>query len=183
MQYGRFSTKPTIWRITQFFAAFAALLVNPGAAAVSAETAAVFPFELLDTAQEGELFPKVRPEETKRLGLLTDDLKGRLTALNRYALVATDQIAGEIKQAAPLHRCNGCETDLAKKAGAKLAIVGLVQKFSDTLLSVTVQIVDSDTGKIVGVYSAGIQGNTDEAWLRGVSYIVRNRIAPEGAPK
>jgi hypothetical protein len=148
-------------------------------ARAATETAIVFPFELLDSTQEGELFPKVRPEETKRLGLLTDDLKTRLAALNRFDLVAADPIAADIKSAAPLHRCNGCEADLAKKAGAKLAVLGVVQKFSDTLLSVNIQIVESSTGAVRQTFSAGIQGNTDEAWLRGVSYIVRNRIAAQ----
>jgi hypothetical protein len=156
-------------------------LTTSPVSAQAAETAVVFPFELLDSAQEGELFPKVRPEETKRLALLTADLTSRLQATGRYAPVATDPLAADIKAAAPIHRCNGCEADLAKKAGAALAVVGVVQKFSDTLLSVNIQISEAATGKVRAAYSAGIQGNTDEAWLRGVSYIVRNRIATQGA--
>lgn len=147
------------------------------------ETAAVFPFELLDSTQEGELFPRVKPEETKRLMLLTEDLRTRLAGTRRFDIVPLDALAGEIKQAAPLHRCNGCEADLAKKAGAKLSVLGVVQKFSDTLLAVNLQIVEAETGKVRGSYNAGIQGNTDEAWLRGVSYIVRNKIASEETPR
>lgn len=155
------------------------LTSTAGTAAQNVEKAIVFPFELIDSAQEGELFPKIRPEETKRLALLTEDLKTRLSELNRFELIPSDSIAAEIKTAAPLHRCNGCEADLAKKAGAELGVLGVVQKFSDTLLSVNIQIIDSATGAVRKTYSAGIQGNTDEAWLRGTSYIVRNRIAKE----
>ena len=140
---------------------------------------AVFPFDLLDSSQEGELFVKVRPEETKRLIALADDLKARLTASQRFEVVATDGMSKELADAAPLYRCNGCETDLAKKTGAKLAMLGLVQKFSDTLLAVNLQIIDAETGALKGSYSAGVQGNTDEAWLRGLSYIVRNKIVNE----
>jgi hypothetical protein len=160
-------------------ASLAILLATP---AVAGERVVVFPFELLDSAQEGELFPKVRPEETRRLGLLTADLTDRLTKLDRYDIVPTDPIAADIRAAAPLHRCNGCEADIAKKAGASLAMLGVVQKFSDTLLAVNIQIVETGTGTVRATYSAGIQGNTDEAWLRGVSYIVRNRIATAEAP-
>lgn len=172
--------RPAIWSAALALALASAsslALVVPALAAPA--TIAVFPFELLDTTQDGELFPKVRPEETRRLVLLTEDLRNRLAALQKFSIVGLDPIAAEIKSAAPLHRCNGCEGDLAKKAGAELAVVGVVQKFSDTLLSVNIQFVDSATGAVIKVYSAGIQGNTDEAWLRGTSYIVRNRIAVE----
>ena len=82
-----------------------------------------------------------------------------------------------------MFKCNGCEVDLAKKTGAKLAMLGLVQKFSDTLLSVSVQVLDTSTGTVKSSYSAGVQGNTDEAWLRGLRYIVKNKITNEGSPQ
>ena len=68
----------------------------------AAETVAVFPFELLDTSQEGELIIKVRPEETKRLEVLTGDLQARLGEDKRFELVDTSPLADEIKTAAPL---------------------------------------------------------------------------------
>ena len=160
--------------------AMAFLAAGPSCAA---ETVAVFPFELLDTSQDGELFIKVRPEETKRLEVLTGDLQARLGEDKRFELVDTSPLADEIKTAAPLFKCNGCEVDLAKKTGAKLAMLGLVQKFSDTLLSVSVQVLDTSTGTVKSSYSAGVQGNTDEAWLRGLRYIVKNKITNEGSPQ
>jgi hypothetical protein len=146
----------------------------------AADSVAVFPFELLDTSQDGELFIKVRPEETKRLELLTGDLKARLGSDERFAVADIGPLEAEISKAAPLFKCNGCESDLVKKSGAKLAMLGLVQKFSDTLLSVSIQVLDVGTGEVKSSYSAGVQGNTDEAWLRGLRYIVKNKIANEG---
>jgi hypothetical protein len=160
-------------------ALLAAAPVFAAASPRAADTVVVFPFELLDSSQEGEFVPKVRPEETKRLALLTDDLARRLTETGHFDLVPVGELAGAIKDAAPLHKCNGCEVDLAKKSGAKYAMLGLVQKFSDTLLSVSIQVVDAQSGGIKS-FSAGVQGNTDEAWLRGVSYLVRNRLAIDG---
>lgn len=157
-----------------FLAACAtALAASPSRAA---QSVAVFPFELLDQSQDGELFPKVRPEETKRLALLTQDLKDRLAAAKIYQIADVTPLAAEIKSASPLHKCDDCLTGLAKKSGADLAMLGLVQKFSDTLLSVNIQIVDAKSGTVLKTYSAGVQGNTDEGWLRGVSYIVRNKM-------
>ena len=151
----------------------------PGSA-LAADTVAVFPFELLDSSQEGELILKVRPEETKRLELLTQDLMTRLSAAMQYEVIDISNLAPDVSAAAPLYRCNGCEGDLAKKSGAKFAMLGLVQKFSDTLLSVNIQVLDAGTGAVKSAYTAGVQGNTDEAWLRGVSHIVRNKLMSEG---
>jgi TolB-like protein len=165
------------------------LMALSGAAATGATTAmasptvAIFPFELLDSSQEGELFVKVRPEETKRLELLTNELKARLSASGQFQIANTDALAGELKAAAPLFKCNGCESDLAKKTGANLVMLGLVQKFSDTLLAVNIQVIDAETGVLKNAFSSGVQGNTDDAWVRGVSYIVRNRLLSETSPK
>jgi Protein of unknown function (DUF2380) len=130
-------------------------------AALAAQTVAVFPFELLDQSQDGELILKVRPEETKRLAVLTQELQARLTASKA--------------------KCDNCLADLAAKSGADIAMLGLVQKFSDTLLSVSIQTIDAKTGTVKNSYTVGVQGNTDEAWLRGVSYIARNKMMIEGA--
>ena len=158
-------------------------LAAGGGTAIARQTLVVFPFELLDTSQEEDFMLKVRPEETARLALLTQDLKTRIAALKPYQLAEIPELEADIKAAAPLHKCNGCEIDLAKKSGAKFAILGLVQKFSDTLLSVRVQLLDAETGTLVHSYSAAIQGNTDEAWLRGVSYIVRNKLGNQETPQ
>lgn len=158
-----------------------ACAVLPGTAnAQPAQTVAVFPFELLDQSQDGELILKVRPEETQRLALLTQDLKDRLTAAKIYAVADLSPLAAELKSASPLHKCDDCLSSLARKSGAGLAMLGLVQKFSDTLLSVSIQIIDARSGAVAKTYTVGVQGNTDEAWLRGVSYIVRNKML-EGA--
>jgi Protein of unknown function (DUF2380) len=165
----------TIWYTCMMTLSAIGLAVAPGQVA-AADSVAVFPFELLDSSQEGELILKVRPEETKRLALLTADLAARLAGTGTYQIVDLAPLAADISAAAPLFKCNGCETDLAKKTGAKIAMLGLVQKFSDTLLAVNIQVLDAETGAVKSVYSSGVQGNTDEAWLRGVSYIVRNKI-------
>lgn len=149
--------------------------------AMAAQTVAVFPFELLDQSQDGELVLKVRPEETKRLAVLTQDLQTRLTASKAYELVDLAKLAAEIKTASPLHKCDSCLADLAAKSGAEIAMLGLVQKVSDTLLSVSIQMIDAKTGAVKNSYTVGVQGNTDEAWLRGVSYIARNKMMIEGA--
>jgi Protein of unknown function (DUF2380) len=161
--------------------AVAAMALAPVRPVVAAERVAVFGFELLDQSQEGELIVKVRPEETRRLALLTQDLRARLASSKDYEVADVGALDGAIKGLAPLHKCDSCQADLARQAGASLAMLGLVQKFSDTLLSVSIQIIDASSGVVKSAYSVGIQGNTDEAWLRGVSYIARNKMMITGA--
>lgn len=168
-------------RLTFLAASVSLLTWNSPVLAV--QSVAVFPFELLDTSQEEDYILKIRPEETKRLALLTQDLTARISQLQAYRLTDISRLDADVKAAAPLHKCNGCEVDLAKKTGAQLALIGLVQKFSDTLLAVSIQVLDAQTGALQHSYRAGIQGNTDEAWLRGVSYIVRNQMTPPMTPQ
>ena len=163
------------------FAAAIALAAAGLGPAAAAERVAVFPFELLDDSQSDELYPAVRPEETERLAHLTEDLKARLAATERYEIASLGPLTADLKNATPLNKCNGCEADLAKKSGADVAMLGLVHKFSDTLLSVNIEVVDAKSGKIAAMYTAGVQGNTEEAWMRAMRYIVKNKIVTEGA--
>jgi len=151
------------------------------APACAADRVAVFPFELFDTSQEDDFLPKIRPDETKRLETLTQDLKDRLIDSKKYEVVSLDSLSAEIAAAAPLFKCNGCDADLVKKTGADVAMLGLVQKFSDTLLSVNIEIVDAKTGTVTARYTAAVQGNTDEAWIRAERYIVKNKLGAQGS--
>jgi hypothetical protein len=90
-------------------------------------------------------------------------------------------IAAEIEEKAPMHKCNGCEDDLAKKVGAEVAFIGTVRKASDVLFTVSVYIRDVASAKVTKQASSEIYGNTDAMWLRAVRYSVQKRLFPEGS--
>ena len=74
--------------------------------------AAVFDIELLDTSQEagaGE-----RADQTRRLQLVSEELRKLLAASGQIALVNLAPKAAEIEKQSPLFKCNGCDEDLAK---------------------------------------------------------------------
>ncbi len=142
--------------------------------------AAVFNFELIDTSHEGEIQGK-RADETARLGQLDRVLSTRLADSGRYSLVDLAPVSGEINAAGELHSCNGCAADIAKKAGADVAILGWVQKVSNLILNVNVEIREAGTDKVLSRVSADIRGNTDESWRRGLDWLLRNRILKAGA--
>lgn len=155
--------------------ALAALVLAASAGAAQAATkVAVFDFELLDTSTEADIRgPK--PEERKRLDLITEELRKRLAAAGYEIVDLSPQRAG-IEEAAPFRNCNSCELPFARAAGADIEVIGLVQKVSNLILNINFQVRDVATGAVLRAGSADIRNNTDESWLRGTSYLVRNRL-------
>lgn len=158
-----------------------ALLLALPAVALAAPKVAVFPLEVVEPPGDGFSLPKKRPSEKARIQLATEALARHLAESGKFEVVDTSGLAKEIADKAPLYKCNGCEADLAKKAGAEMAVVGTVDKASETLLNMTIELHDAETGKVRGLGSIVVQGNTDEMWLRSVRWLVKNRLAAEEA--
>jgi hypothetical protein len=156
------------------------LMATDGASA--GPKAAIFPFELNDVSIEGEVGGR-RPGETQRLALATQELR-RLAAQDAgYELVELSGLEAEIERAAPLYKCIGCEVSIARRAGADVAITGTVRKVSSLILSMSIQVRDVTSGRLTRVVQADIRGNTDESWVRGVRWLVTNRLLASQAPK
>lgn len=166
------SRRPTAL-LAPLLTASLALLLATAAPARAAERIALFPFELITTSLE-----PTRPDETARLARMTPLAAERLAAAG-YELVDTAPVAAAVAKASPLKNCNGCELDLARQLGARLAAVGWVQKVSNLILNVNLQIRDVATGELVKGGSVDIRGNTDESWRRGIVYLLDRRILPK----
>jgi hypothetical protein len=136
----------------------------------------IFPFELVDTSQEGEA-DGARADQEARLTRLTADLKAQLAASGRYEIVAlTPAVEADYARLAPMRGCNGCDIDLAKAVGATQGMVGIVQKVSNLILDIAIYVRDVDTGRVVQVAKTSIRGNTDESWQRGLRFLVDKRL-------
>ena len=135
----------------------------------------VLDFELFDTSLEGEV-KGVNPDEQARLKLISDQLRAMLGASAQYKLVDTTPAAQEISDGGNWQDCPGCDTKIARKLGAKLAVTGQVQKVSNLILNINIYVRSVETGKVVQFAGADIRGNTDKSWMRGVSWLVRNRL-------
>jgi hypothetical protein len=159
---------------------FALLVLASPAVAGPAPKAAVFDLELLDLSQEAAQGP--RADETQRLGLASEELRSLLKGAGAVELIDTAPQAAALQAKAPLFKCNGCDEDLAKALGADLAVAGFVQKTSNLILSFVVTVKDVRSGQVVRAGQADIRGNTDETWLRGVRWIVKNRLLAEPLP-
>ena len=170
-------TGPTVkmtFRAT--FMTLALILAGPASAG---QKTAVFPFDIRDAEQEGEVVPVLKPEDLRRLKGVAEELKQLLSKDSRYEVIDLSPLAAEIEKASPFNKCDGCEVEIAKKAGAELAVSGFADKLSDALISLQLFVRDVETGQMKRAMSAEIRGNTDELWLHGIRWLWRNRFNPE----
>jgi hypothetical protein len=158
--------------------ALAFFALSPAAGAAPVRKAAVFDFELIDTSLEGEK-RGVDPAETARLVRISEALREGLAKSGHYDVVPIAPAAAEIASAGYLRSCNGCDVRIARTLGADLAVTGQIQKISTLILSLMIYVRDAETGAMLKVASADIRGNTDESWLHGVRWLVRNRLAAD----
>lgn len=156
--------------------------------AEAAPTTAVFPFEIVIDQQMGQmghfgLPPVASKAEQERLKLVTDELTRLLRDTGKYAPLDLAAVNSDIEEKSPFNSCNGCEADVAKKAGAELSVLGVVRKTSEVLLSVSIFVRDVNDGTLRNSMSVSIRRNNDEGWLRGVRSLVRNRLSGEEPKK
>lgn len=169
-------------RVAAWLAMLMACVTALPAAAAAAPKLAIFPIDMSLPKSEEDFFRGVTgpsEEEQNRLTLAEAELRKLLAASGRYEIVDLAPLAAEITAAKPIYECNGCEVDIAGKAKADLVMTSVVEKISETHLSLTVAVVDVAKSRLVSNASVLIQGNTDESWLHGVRWLAKNRLLAE----
>ena len=144
--------------------------------AVPAEAAwriALFEFELINTSLEA-----TRPEEEARLAMIGALLREEFAAREDFDFEVVDiaPLAQDLASIGSLHGCNGCELQLARRIGAEFAALGWVQKVSNLILNINLQVREVATGRLIQAGTVDIRGNTDETWRRGLRYLLERRI-------
>ena len=151
--------------------ALAVLLIAFGGPALAEETVAFFGVTLLDsslqTATQGQ-----DPAELKRLEMVEALIADRFTQ-EGFILVDIAPVQEDLDRIVNPAKCYGCEGRMAKKLGADFALVGEVQKISNLILTMNLQLRDPDTGQTVKGRVVDIRSNTDVSWLRGMRYILK----------
>lgn len=138
---------------------------------------AFFGMTMLDTSlQTMEL--GIDPAEAVRLAALERMVSERFNG-EGFELVDLEPQSAAIDRVVTLAKCYGCDTRIATKLGADFALVGEVQKVSNLILTINLQLRDANSGALVRGGVVDIRGNTDESWMRGMRYILNNRIFRE----
>src|SRR5262249_19564646 len=83
-------------------------------------------------------------------------------------------------QASNLQAFGDCDTRLARRIGAEMAITGTVQKVSNLILNMNIYVRDASSGATIAAMSADMRGNTDESWSRTLNWLVHNRLLAPG---
>ncbi len=135
----------------------------------------LYGIQLQDTSHEGEL-DGIREDQQKRLKLLDAEAKALFSATGHYELVDVSSVADEIEKLSPLQRCNGCDIEIAKRFGADYVVLGVVYKVSNIILEIHLYLRDVKTGQVLIHMHTNIRGNTDDSWLRGLRWLVKNRL-------
>ncbi len=147
-----------------------AMVATTGARA-EALKAAVFDAVFVNSSPQ-----ETTPEETARIAALTAHLKEALEKSGQYHVIDLASVKSQVDSVKDIHDCNGCEADIAKAAGAQVAVVAWVQKVSNLILNINIRIVDTATGAPIKGGSVYIRGNDEVSWSRGLKYLLEEHV-------
>jgi hypothetical protein len=156
------------------------------AVAMAGQKLAIFPIDMSFPTSEEDFFRGVHgpsDPEKNRLAMANAELQKLLQDDGRYDILDLAPLMPEIVAAQPIYNCNGCEVDIATKVKADLVMTSVIEKISETHLSLNVALIDVANNKLLRNSSVLIQGNTDESWMHGVRWLAKNRLLAEGKPQ
>jgi hypothetical protein len=132
-------------------------------------------FELIDEQEDVVPFP----EKEARLAMVSQRLREALIKEELYDVIDNAPVAQLIRTEAArqsLLGCNGCELDIAREAGADRIMLAWVQKVSNLILNINIEVRDAKTGEVVLAKSVDLRGNNDQSWQRGIDFMVRDMV-------
>jgi hypothetical protein len=137
-------------------------------------TLVVAGFELVEDHPE----PEAAAVHARRLAALEAQLRAGLQQHALYTLVDTEasrRTTARLRaEHAQLFDCAGCAQDIGQAAGADLVLVGWVQKVSQLILNVNVELRDTRSNRVVLTKSVDMRGNTDDTWQRAMRFMLRD---------
>ena len=132
-------------------------------------------FELIDEQEDVVPFPG----KEARLAMASQRLREALITEELYDVIDSTPVAQSIRTEAAhqsLLRCNGCELDIAREAGADSVLLAWVRKISNLILNVNIEVRDAKTGEVVLGKTVWMRGNNDRSWQRGIDFMVRDMV-------
>ena len=134
---------------------------------------------VLDVELTGDLGgPQFEAEHAVRLRMASERLRQELARSGLYRLVDLAPARGLIlrlqSQQRYLHDCNGCDLDVGRQLGADQVLVAWVDRVSGLILSLTYEIHDVASGRILARKSFDFRGDNDAAWTHAIGYMVRD---------
>ena len=142
--------------------------------AISPRSLAVLDFELVDDQNN----PLTKAAQVVRLRNVTLQLQQELAQRQLYRVVdpaPSQALQRQLREQQEfLYRCDDCAEQVGRLLGVDLVMATWVQKVSELILNLNVQILDVKAQKVVFSKSVDMRGNDDETWARAVRYLVRD---------
>lgn len=160
-------------RIAWVFAFTILATLAPATAADEADTLVVLDYEFEGDAGDATMLA----ERTARMARMSDVLRTGVERTDRYRVIDSPRLRSDIERAGTiqyLHRCNGCELDIARAAGGRYVMIPWVFRMSQLVLTMHVEIKDVSTGKLVMKRALDFRNDTDASWAREIEYLVRD---------
>jgi Protein of unknown function (DUF2380) len=162
---------------TVFMAAGLSAAAHAGTAEPAAaplRSLAVLDFDLVDEQNN----PHTKADQERRLAEASKQLPVELAQRGLYRVIDAAPSAALQRtlrsQQEYLYRCDDCAVQVGRLLGAELVMGSWVQKVSELILNLNVQIVDVKTQRVVFSKSVDLRGNDDESWRRALRYLVRD---------
>ena len=134
----------------------------------------VLDFELVDDQNN----PLTKAAQVVRLRNATAQLQRELEEQGLYRVVdpaPSQALQAKLREQQEfLYRCDDCAAQVGKLMAVDLVMVTWVQKVSELILNVNVQILDVKTEQVVFTKSVDMRGNDDVSWMRAVRFLVRD---------
>lgn len=150
------------------------LLVCTAAPAADRETKLL----VLDIELVGDLGESsMQGEHAARIHKTSELLRQAVDRLPQYAIVGTAPVQEKIDTLSAtqyLHKCNGCELDIATELHADQVLVAWIYRVSQLVLSLTYEIREVPSGRTVRRKAFDFRGDNDDAWSRTVTYMVKD---------
>jgi len=123
----------------------------------------------------------------ERIRRVSDLLREELAQLPAYVVVDSAPAKEHIERLRAvqyLHKCNGCEIDIALELGADQVLVAWVHRVSQLILSITYEIREVPSGRPLKRKAFDFRGDNDAGWSRAVTYMVKDLAESQSrAPK
>lgn len=159
-------------------ALLAVLVLAFGASARAADappaTLAMIGFELLEDHPDATR----HDAQQARLKMIDDEFRVQIAQRGLYRLIdnaphqaVIDRVRGGVEF---VYRCPHCLAEIGAGVGTQYVAAGWVQKVSNLILNVNIEIREVATNRVALVKSVDMRGNNDESWLRAIRFLVRD---------
>ena len=144
------------------------------AADAAPPTLAMIGFELLEDHPD----PTRHDAQQARLKMIDAEFRAQIAQRGLYSLIdnaphqaVIDRVGSGVEF---VYRCPHCLAEIGAAVGTRYVAAGWVQKVSNLILNVNIEIREVATQRVALVKSVDMRGNNDESWLRAVRFLVRD---------